>query len=180
MCRSGILIRRATVADTALIAEMGARTFRDTFAAENLPEDMDQYIAANFATGKIRSELKDRKSIFLLLYQDDKPIAYAILRDSERADCVKGPNPIELVRLYVEQSVIGKSYGSALMKACWKEAAHAGYKTIWLDVWEKNHRAIAFYKKWGFIEVDTQDFVLGSDTQNDLIMERSLIDIITM
>jgi ribosomal protein S18 acetylase RimI-like enzyme len=47
-----------------------------------------------------------------------------------------------------------------------------GCDTIWLDVWERNLRARAFYQKWGFIEVGTQLFQLGDDLQNDLLMQR--------
>jgi ribosomal protein S18 acetylase RimI-like enzyme len=45
---------------------------------------------------------------------------------------------------------------------------------IWLDVWERNARAIAFYQKWGFAVVGTQTFQLGSDLQNDLLMQRAV------
>ena len=43
---------------------------------------------------------------------------------------------------------------------------------MWLDVWEENPRAIAFYTKWRFAVVGRQDFVLGSDVQHDLLMSR--------
>ena len=45
---------------------------------------------------------------------------------------------------------------------------------IWLGVWEQNPRAIAFYTKWGFVEVGAQTFRLGSDLQRDLVMAREL------
>jgi ribosomal protein S18 acetylase RimI-like enzyme len=41
-------------------------------------------------------------------------------------------------------------------------------------VWEKNPRAIDFYKKWGFKEVGAHIFPLGDDPQRDLIMELTL------
>ncbi len=61
-----------------------------------------------------------------------------------------------------------------LMQACLDEAAKQGCDTVWLDVWEPNVRARAFYRKWGFIEVGTQLFQLGSDLQHDLILQRSI------
>ena len=42
-------IRIATPADAALLAELGARTFRDTFAADNRPEDMAAYLASHYS-----------------------------------------------------------------------------------------------------------------------------------
>jgi hypothetical protein len=35
-----LVIRRANSGDAGLLAELGARTFSETFAAENTPEDM--------------------------------------------------------------------------------------------------------------------------------------------
>ena len=60
------------------------------------------------------------------------------------------------------------------MQACLDEAAKQGCDTIWLDVWEQNVRARAFYRKWDFVEVGTQFFQLGSDLQHDLILQRSV------
>ncbi len=60
------------------------------------------------------------------------------------------------------------------MQACLREAQNRGCDTIWLDVWEQNKLAIAFYKKWGFKEVGTQLFRLGDDIQHDLLMQRGV------
>ena len=45
---------------------------------------------------------------------------------------------------------------------------------IWLGVWEKNEKAIKFYRKNGFIEFDKHIFVLGSDRQTDILMKLEL------
>ena len=44
---------------------------------------------------------------------------------------------------------------------------------MWLGVWERNARAIAFYAKWGFIDIGDHVFMLGSDRQTDRIMWRA-------
>lgn len=174
MSNQRLSIRRATEDDATLIANLSARTFRDSFGFYNDPEDMQRYITLNFSLDKIETELGDPTSTFLLAHKDGEPIGYAMLRDSKKPDYVKGTKPIELVRIYVTQNHIGKGYGSALMKSCIEEAKLAGYKTIWLGVWEENHRATRFYKKWDFIKVGFHDFILGSNVQNDLILERSV------
>jgi ribosomal protein S18 acetylase RimI-like enzyme len=45
---------------------------------------------------------------------------------------------------------------------------------MWLSVWQKNPRAIAFYQKWGFEIAGTATFTIGSDVQTDWIMGRGL------
>ncbi len=158
--------------DAALLAALGARTFEDSFGPENRPEDMERYLRSSFSRNQIRTELADPASTFLLAYQAGRPVGYAKLSDSKQPDCVRGPKPLELVRLYVEQDLTGKGYGSALMKACLDEAQRAGHRTIWLGVWVKNELAIRFYEDWGFTKVGAQEFVLGSAVQNDFVMER--------
>jgi hypothetical protein len=39
-------------------------------------------------------------------------------------------------------------------------------------VWERNPRAIAFYHRWGFLDVGTTTFMLGHDLQTDRVMAR--------
>jgi ribosomal protein S18 acetylase RimI-like enzyme len=45
---------------------------------------------------------------------------------------------------------------------------------MWLQVWERNERAIAFYKRWGFEVVGVGSKELGNSTGTDLIMVRML------
>jgi len=174
MSIKNLQINRATKDDAQLIAELGARTFEDSFGPDNQSQDMAEYLAANFSLSRIESELGDPASTFLLAYERSKVIGYVMLRLGKIPKSVADPNALELVRIYVEKNVIGSGYGSALMEACLAEAKRAGRETIWLGVWEKNTRAISFYKKWGFSVVGTQEFVLGSDAQNDLVMARGL------
>ena len=82
--------------------------------------------------------------------------------------------PVEIVRFYAVREWIGGGVGAALMSACLSLAVEEGCDTIWLDVWEQNPRAIAFYRKWGFAVVGEQAFQLGSDLQHDLLMQRSI------
>jgi ribosomal protein S18 acetylase RimI-like enzyme len=58
------------------------------------------------------------------------------------------------------------------MTAAVDAAKAAGAHTLWLGVWERNQRAIAFYRKSGFADVGTQIFVLGTDHQHDLVLAR--------
>lgn len=169
-----LFIRRATQEDAQIIAEMGARTFEAAFGADNRPQDIARYIAESFSPQQLERELADPKSIFLLAYEDEQLAGYARLLDGERPEFVQGPDPVELVRLYVESDLIGGGYGSALMRACLEAARAAGYRSIWLGVWERNTRAIRFYERWGFHRLSTHEFILGEDVQTDILMGRNL------
>ena len=168
------IIRRATVADAALMAEIGARTFSETFAADNSHEDMSAYLTETFSPEKQAAELADPHLISFIAEVDETAIGYAQLRAGEAPACVQGANAVELLRLYVSQEWLGRGVGEALMRACVEEARRAGYQTMWLGVWERNGRAQAFYQKWGFKVIGEHIFQLGSDAQTDWLMERAL------
>src|SRR5437868_12710878 len=125
-------IRRATNADAALLAELGARTFYETFAADNTPEDMAAYLAEAFTTEQLATELADSNRNFLIVDIDGRAGGYAQLRVGDVPSCVSGAQPIELARLYVAQEWLGRGVGAALMRACLDEARAAGYQTMWL------------------------------------------------
>lgn len=58
------------------------------------------------------------------------------------------------------------------MAAVLAAAAEAKSTELWLGVWERNPRAIAFYRKFGFEVIGEHRFVLGRDPQRDLVMAR--------
>jgi diamine N-acetyltransferase len=164
------LIRRANVGDAALLAELGARTFSETFADDNKTEDMAAYLADSFSAAKQTQELLDALSLYLIAEIETEAVGYAQLHGGGAPECVTGDAPIELVRFYVNRQWHGRGVSAPLMRACVEEARRAGYQTMWLGVWEHNGRAQAFYRKWSFQKVGEHIFQLGSDPQNDVLM----------
>ncbi|HEV2704519.1 MAG TPA: N-acetyltransferase [Pyrinomonadaceae bacterium] len=168
------LIRLADASDAALLAELGARTFTETFAADNRPEDMAAYLASAFTEARLAEELSDPRATFLIAEIEGRAGAYAKLHAGDAPACVTPDRPIELARLYAAREWLGRGVGEALMRACVEEAQRGAYRTVWLGVWERNWRAQAFYRRWGFREVGSHVFMLGEDVQTDLLMERAL------
>jgi ribosomal protein S18 acetylase RimI-like enzyme len=168
------VIRLANTGDAALLAELGARTFSETFAVDNTAEDMAAYLAASFGTEQQKSELADPEALFLIGEVEGVAAGYAKLKSGDAPDGVTDQRPIELVRLYALQQWLGRGVGAALMQSCIDHARQRGRQTLWLGVWENNQRARAFYRKWQFREVGTHIFQLGQDAQTDILMERDL------
>src|SRR5687768_7970046 len=127
MPAANLFVRRAAPDEASLVAELGARTFRATFAADNTPDDIELYITSAFALHQIEAELSDPASMFLLAYAGERALGYAKLRAGDVPACIRGPRPVELVRLYVDHSIIGKGYGAALLEACLEWARASGW-----------------------------------------------------
>lgn len=176
-----ISIRPATPHDATALAALGERTFRDAFAAHNRAEDMDVYVALAFGVRQQSAELGDPRVTCLVAESagDGRAVAsvgYAVVRQAadEVPECVTGPEPVELARLYVERPWHGRGVGEALMDAAIEAARVRGGRTLWLGVWEHNPRARAFYARRGFAEVGEHAFLLGADRQRDLLLARTI------
>ena len=158
--------------DNVLLSEMGRETFSEAFGAQNTAHDLELYLAEAFGPKIQAAELAAASSLFLIAEIDEQPVGYARLLEGTPPAEIAGSRPVEIVRLYARTQWIGRGVGAALMEACLREAEARGCDTIWLGVWEKNGRAIAFYQKWGFERVGAHDFLLGEDLQTDWLMQR--------
>jgi ribosomal protein S18 acetylase RimI-like enzyme len=167
-------IRTAKPGDAAEIAEIGARTFRATYEAHNTPQNMAAYVAESFSPETILNELADPESAFLLAARGDANVGFAKVRRSEVPECVDGPNPIELERIYVDAGQQGGGIGASLLHAVIDYARNEGCGTVWLGVWERNTAARGFYENQGFRSVGHKTFAVGNEVQNDLVMSRRL------
>ena len=171
---SAIIFRRAVPADAIALAKFAARTYYETFAAVNTPENMQAYLDGAFRPAQVEAELNEPAAIFLIATVDNKLAGYAKLLAGKAPECIDGGAPIELVRFYVDRLWHGRGVASALMEVCLAEARQGGFKTIYLGVWEHNERAKAFYKKWDFVRVGEHVFQMGDDPQVDWWMVRSI------
>lgn len=174
MKKSRITVREATDADVALLASMGRQTFHDTYAAHVSPDDMAAFLRASFGPEEQAAELADPSTFFLIAQEGNTPVGYAKLQAGEPPiDGVASP-AVELARIYLLPEWIGRGVGSTLMQAGLDEAERRGFEVMWLGVWEKNPRAIAFYRRWGFAEAGTKRFRLGAERHTDVVMQRQV------
>ena len=170
-----VSVRLATSADAALLADLGARTFRDAFGPDNAPADVEQHVAATHAPAAVAANLADPDATILIATDaSGRPMGYAALLAGSAIAPVRAHAPLELERLYVENAATGGGVGSALMQAVLGHAADAGHDVVWLGVWERNTRAIRFYERWEFRAVGDKTFTVGTDVQRDLVLARSV------
>jgi GNAT superfamily N-acetyltransferase len=161
--------------DAPTIADLSRRTFYDTFAPHNTPENMDMFLNTQFTRQQLIDQVGAPGNTFLLARVDGEPVGYArLFEGAELPPAIAGTQAIEIARIYAEKHVIGKGVGKALMQACIDLACQKDMEWIWLGVWEHNHRAIAFYEKMGFAIFDRHIFLLGQDVQYDWCMRRKL------
>jgi GNAT superfamily N-acetyltransferase len=174
LTQTGLKITTASVVDAGLLAPLAIKIFCDTFDEYNKPEDMDHYVTHEMNQAKLESELAETDNVFFILWYQEIPVGYAKLRTLNPDKNVKALNPIEIERLYVLHQYHNLKLGAALMAHCLHYATLMNHDLVWLGVWEHNFKAIQFYNKWGFTQFGTHPFLLGTDLQTDILMQKAL------
>jgi ribosomal protein S18 acetylase RimI-like enzyme len=167
-------VRRATESDANALAGIAERTFRDTFADSNTAEDMNLHCESAYGAPIQRREILDPRWVNLLAESGGALIGFAQLRLLQPKDGVAAERPSELYRIYVSREWHGRGVAQELMREVLAAAVAAQSDGMWLGVWERNLKAQAFYRKFGFEAVGEHVFLVGQDRQRDLIMARSI------
>jgi len=169
-----MIIRLAEKDDAEVIADLSRKTFYETFGTHNTKENMDKFLHKQFTKKELMKEVGAIGNVFFLVLQDEEPVGYARMRESLNHKELGNANAIEIARLYAINKVIGTGVGKLLMNSCLEKAIEMKKEIIWLGVWEKNTRAIDFYKRFGFEKFAEHPFILGDDVQNDFLLKKSL------
>lgn len=167
-------IRKANAEDLGIVQQLGRETFRETFAAHNTEEAMQQYLDESFATDKLRKELEDEGSQFFLACDGDHIVGYLKVNTGKAQTELQDEHSMEIERIYVKSSHHGKRIGQLLYEKALETALSGEKKYLWLGVWEENKKAVGFYRKNGFTVFDTHIFRLGDEEQTDLMMRKEL------
>ncbi len=160
--------------DIHILHDFSYRTYNETFAHMNTPSNMEAYLEQSFNLNRLHSELLDNNSLFYLLYADGELTGYLKLNESPAQTDINDIQSLEIERIYVAKEFQGKGLGSVLMNMAVDIANMRKKIYIWLGVWEKNDKAILFYKKNGFYKFGTHSFFMGEDEQTDFVMRKNL------
>jgi diamine N-acetyltransferase len=169
-------IKPAAEDEAMLIARLSRQTFIDAFGVFNTPADMALFLNTQFSVDSIVAETRQPQFQFYLAWVNDEAVGYLKLIPylSGHPEIALSKPAIEISRIYIESSVIGKGLGQQLMNFSIEKARAGNFAIICLGVWEKNEKAIRFYQRNGFEQVGKHSFLLGTDLQTDWLMARKV------
>jgi len=171
-----VIYEECRESEVNVLARMAKKTFSDAFAEDNDPKDFQDYIKLAFSKKKLLSEFNNPNTRFFFVYLEKVRIGYFKLNIGDAQSDLKSDTSMELERIYVIQEFQGRGYGELILKKAKQLAAVGGKSFLWLGVWERNTKAIQFYKKHGFIKFGTHPYYIGSDKQTDWLMRFDLIN----
>jgi diamine N-acetyltransferase len=152
---------------------------REAFGPPHNPANLvDEYIQSAISQPILDAELAEPASWFFIAETNDNtPTGYAKLRRHTPPRRMPQPhrrNAVEIQRIYLLQAQVGQGQGKLLMNHCLDWARAGGYEAVWLGVWERNERALAFYQKMGFVRFGYHYFPFGSERQRDFWLYKPL------
>jgi ribosomal protein S18 acetylase RimI-like enzyme len=168
-----IIIEKARPEDADFIIELGRRTFVETYGEFTDPGNVELYVNESFTDKVIAEELSTPHARFYIAYLEGMPVGFCKLRNNRQPKAIEG-RTLEVQRIYVLKEFQGYHVGKALMEKVKQIAREERYKVIWLQVWQKNEKAIRFYQNAGFVVYDTTGFQFGKEIQQDYLMRYDL------
>ena len=168
-------ITRCTENEWKQLQEISRITFDETFRAQNKSENMEAYLSQAFTEEKIKNELSKENSQFFFIYAGDRRAGYLKINVGDAQTEEMGNEALEIERIYILKAFQSQGLGRVLFDKAMDIADEMQASKIWLGVWEKNDKAIAFYKNLGFSEHGSHSFYMGDEEQTDIIMMKPLI-----
>lgn len=167
-------IRKATPGDAAVLAEIGSVTFTETWVNNYDAITLKHYLDTTYSTEIIRDELQRKNIIYLMAFDGATVTGFAKLNLKQELGDWITDRCLEVCRLYVLKAYHDQKVGKLLMEKIIELAVKEKMESVVLGVWENNHRAVAFYRKWGFEKIGTHPFVIGDLVETDWVMRRTI------
>ena len=166
-------IRRAGPADADTLAELGARTFAESFAHLYHGDDLNQFLAEAYGLAGVQADLADPAKALWLVEDDGEAIGYALAGSCGLPHAAVTPACGELKRLYFVKSRQGAGLGQALFAQVLDWLQADGPRDVWIGVWSENLGAQRFYERHGFAKVGEYGFPVGRTVDREFILRRT-------
>ena len=162
---TGWTLRRAAAGDAEALALIGAATFLETYGGEMPGRDIVVHCRERHAATLYADWLAQGWPIWLAEAEQGAPVGYAVLAESDIPQA--RPGDLELKRIYVLSRRHGGGPGPALFEAVLQEAKARGAPRLLVGAYARNHRALAFYRRCGFVEIGSRSFTVGATRFDD-------------
>jgi diamine N-acetyltransferase len=169
-------IRPATSNDVPALSALAKRTWSEAFGSSvSLEQEAAELEETRSEAYYIRA-LRERT--ILVAEEDGVLVGYVEFGDVDIPEVDVRLGNQELHRIYVAAEVQGRGLGRRLMNAALEHPRLADASRIYLQVWERNERAMRLYESLGFETVGTTRFRIGSgEVVEDLVMRLDRRDV---
>ena len=160
-------IIRATDADLPAISQLAGIIWRACYPGIITNEQIDYMLARMYSLDVLRDEIRSQGIRYDQLLMDDKPAGFASYGPTAE------PGVMKLHKLYLLPELHGRGLGSHLLQQVEGEVRAGGGRRLILSVNKRNAKAIAAYRRNGFIIADSVITDIGGGfVMDDYIMAK--------
>jgi diamine N-acetyltransferase len=159
----------ATEAHLPALAELAGTIWRACYPGIIAMEQIDYMLARMYAIEVMRDEIRSQGIRYDCLFVDGGMAGFASHGPASE------PGVMKLHKLYLLPELHGRGLGSQLLKHCEAEVRRLGARRLILAVNKRNARAIAAYRRNGFVIAESVVTDIGNGfVMDDFIMAKEL------
>jgi diamine N-acetyltransferase len=159
----------ATEADLPVISELAGVIWRACYPGIISNAQIDYMLTRMYSLDVLRDEIRSQGIHYNCLLMDGKLVGFASYGPTSE------PGVMKLHKLYLLPELHGRGLGSRLLQHVESEVRAEGTRRLILSVNKRNARAIAAYRRNGFIVADSVVTDIGHGfVMDDYIMAKDL------
>jgi len=159
-------IIKATETDSALLSEIGTKTFVESHGHSASKDVINSYVNEKYNIDAFKAELSKHENIYHIIYHENQPAGYSKIIMNAPHSGIPIANATKMERIYLLKEFYGLKLGVELYSYNIDLSKKNNQAGMWLFVWKENQRAIDFYEKAGFRIIGSHDFRLTKTHSN--------------
>lgn len=168
-----ITFAEARLSDSLRISILLKTVYIQTYATEGVTFEFARFLTQRFSVEHIESVITERPDQLQVAYFNQNPIGVAEIIYGKTCPIKKIAAP-ELSKLYVLERFYGRGVGHGLMNRVENLLRANGHRYLWLEVYTRNARAIAFYERQGYVSIGEVEFPMEENTYLNYVMIKDL------
>jgi GNAT superfamily N-acetyltransferase len=168
-----IRIRRAEGVDSPLIAALSAQVWLDTYCVDGINLAVANHILSTFTADAMAAKLADPNQQVMVAERDSKLLGVLTLRRNAICPCDKTLRH-ELDGVYVTRHSHRQGIGGRMLARAYDLARRDGARSLWLTVWYRNARALAFYDALNWQRIGETQFMLDGVAHPNIVFRHDL------
>jgi ribosomal protein S18 acetylase RimI-like enzyme len=172
---SDTTIRQAVPEDAFALSLLGRATILETYTRILPGKDLLAFCETGHSPEKYAGWLNDPACVVWIAEAAlGAPVGYLVLTPAGLPLEAPSGRDLEVLRIYVLAPYHKAGVGHALMALAIAEARARGAERLVLGVNDENARALAFYRRQGFVVIGARQFVVGATVCADSVLALGL------
>lgn len=155
------------------LGDLGAELFTDTFGHLYAAHDLAAFLQRVFSLESMTADFESGRQ-FWIAEQDGNWIGYCKMGPLSLPVETHGRRALELKQMYVRRDYHGQGVAKELMLKFLQWGVSHAAEDLYISCWSENHRALAFYRRFGFEVIGAYTFWVGSHGDDERILKHQL------